>query len=324
MLGAARIAFLTPEAALIGLAALVPLAAVAAAEVRQRRVRRVLGLRSPGLRARTGVALGIALAFALLAAAAAQPVVRSSREVRQRADAEVYVAFDNSRSMLARIAQGAPTRFERAQRLAVELRTALPRVPVGVVSLTDRPVVHVFPTGNAAVFEETVDQALGIEKPPPAIGGQVTATDFGTLGLLGTDNFFRPSSTRRLVILLSDGESVPFDASEPAEGLATGSVGILAVRFWNPAERIWDPGGRLEPYLPDRAATAALDRVPALVGERAFAEDDVAGILGQARAYLEDGPAVVAGRELTGSKPLGAFVALAAAVPLALVVTRRR
>ena len=324
MLGAARIAFLTPEAALIGLAALVPLAAVAASEVRQRRTRRVLGLRTPGLRARTRVVLGITLALALLAAAAAQPVVRSSREVRQRTDAEVYMAFDNSRSMLARAAPGAPTRFERAQQLAVELRTALPGIPVGVASLTDRPVVHVFPTGNQLLFEDTVGRALGIEKPPPASRGQVTATDFGTLGFLGTDNFFRPSSSRRLVILLSDGESVPFDASDPAEGLSAGSVGILAVRFWSPAERIWDPEGRLEPYRPDRAATGALDRVPALVGERAFAEDDVNGILGQARAYLGDGPAIVTGREETGSKPLGAFVALAAAVPLALVVTRRR
>jgi hypothetical protein len=321
---ALRIAFLTPEAALIGLAALLPLAALALAEVRQRRLRRELRLRSPRLRSRLPAALAIASVLALLAAAAAQPVVRTSRELRLRTDAEVFVVLDNSRSMLARAAPSAPTRFERAQALAVRLRGALPQVPVGVTTLTDRPVVHLFPTADAGVFTATVRGAVGVDRPPPARGDSATATDLGTLGFLGTDNFFLPRSTRRLAVVLSDGESRPYDAAALEGALAQGAVSLVAVRFWSSGERIWDGQGRLEPYRPDSGATAQLDRLPRLVGGRPFAEADEAGILRAVRRALNDGPSVVAGREDTGARPLGTYVALVAALPLGLLLTRRR
>ena len=55
------------------------------------------------------------LAVAVLALAAAQPVVASHDRSSVERYADVFVVIDTSRSMLASVRAGAPTRFERAR-----------------------------------------------------------------------------------------------------------------------------------------------------------------------------------------------------------------
>jgi hypothetical protein len=94
------IAFLTPLGAATGLVALAAAVAALARERRAGQLRAAIGLRAPGPLARRPSLLG-GLAVALLALAAAQPVVADVRTSRARSDAEVVFLFDRSRSMLA-------------------------------------------------------------------------------------------------------------------------------------------------------------------------------------------------------------------------------
>lgn len=310
---------LTPLGALVGLAALVPLAAAALRERRFARVRAELGLEPPP-RPHLARATAVLALFALLAAAAAQPVLVQRDDVVARTDAELFVLVDVSRSMLASASPGSSTRFERAVRLALRVRTELADVPAGVASITDRPLPHLFPTSDADVFAAVVGRSLGVDRPPPS-ERQRLATDLGLLVALARDNYFSPRSARRLTVLLTDGESRPFAAAAVARRLARAGIGLVVVRVGAAGERVFGPGGRLEPaYTPDRSADADVERLATLtVGGRVFGEGDLGGIAAAARAHLGSGPAVWAG-ESERADPLAGYLALAAGIPLAFLL----
>src|SRR4029077_1192606 len=94
----------------------------------------------------------LVLAITLLGLAAAQPVVASPHRSTVRRDADVFVVLDTSRSMLASRAPATPTRFDRARAIARGLDKALPAAAVGIASMTDRVLPHLFPTVNRADF----------------------------------------------------------------------------------------------------------------------------------------------------------------------------
>ena len=106
-----HVVFLTPLGAVIAAAVVLPVAAVLLRERRDQRLRRVLDLGAPARRLLP--ALAGAAVVACLAAAAAQPAIRSEQGMRVRKDAQIYFVFDISRSMLASQAAGALTRFAR-------------------------------------------------------------------------------------------------------------------------------------------------------------------------------------------------------------------
>ena len=62
--------------------------------------------------------------------------------------------------MLATSAPGAPTRFARAVAFALRLRDRLGNAPVGVASLTDHPLPHLFPTADRLAFTLVLKRAL--------------------------------------------------------------------------------------------------------------------------------------------------------------------
>jgi hypothetical protein len=308
--------FLTPLAALVAVVAVVPLAAAAAGARRAGRVRRALRL---GDAPRDAVSpLLLAAVPVLLALAAAQPALTRDVTHRTRTDAAAYVVLDVTRSMLASQAPGAPSRLQRAKAAAIDLRGQVPDVPFGVATLTDRVVPLLFPTGNGAAFDSTVRHAVRVDGPPP-IQLAPNATDFSALGSLGTDSFFAPSTRRRVVVLLTDGESEPFDANDLA-GLSGTSVDVI--RFWHRDERVFVLGKAEPAYRPDPASKATVEQLAAATGGDVFEESDVAGAAAAIRQAAGAGPttgAVVT----THRMPIGSWVALASIVPMALVFRRR-
>ena len=66
-----------------------------------------------------------------------------------RSDAELYLTFDVSRSMLARRHRAAPTRFDRLASVGLQVSTGSLDVPTGVATLTNRMMPLLFPTGDA-------------------------------------------------------------------------------------------------------------------------------------------------------------------------------
>ncbi len=319
-----RVELLTPLGALAGLAVAPALVVFLRARRRARAAR--AALRLPPLPARAGwleagclVALG-----ALVALAAAQPAVRSLTRRPVRQSAAAYVVLDTSRSMLAARAASAPSRLERARHAALEVRAALHGIPVGVASVTDRVLPHLFPTADESAFARTLQLAVRAGEPPPQ-GGGTTTSSLAALGAFGTENLFLPETRRRAVVVLTDAESLPFPEADLARELRTGPPLTLAiVRLGSLDERVFDADGIPEPgYRPDPRAPARARRVAALAAGRAFDEHAAAAAGRAVRAALGGGTAprdVVVGRSRT---LLTAWLLGAAAVPLALLLLSR-
>ena len=316
-----ELSFLTPLGGFAVLAVLLPLAGALLAARRAKGPRRTLGLSAPPLRSHGALAVTALSLFALLGLAATQPVLRLERPVSARPDAEAFFLFDISRSMLAARAVDAPTRFARAVDLAVRLRGALADVPVGVASLTDRTLPHLFPTVDQEAHARVVRRALAIERPPPR-DRAVRATDFRAIDALADENYFSPESVHRLVVVWTDGESRPFDAAALVRKLERHGVALVVVRLWHPDERVFGKQGRPEPYRPDPASVMQLARL-AKAGDsaRVFSEDDVDAAGAAARRLLGSGPLVEAGTA-EPLVPLAPYVVLAAALPLAALLAR--
>jgi hypothetical protein len=245
--------WLTPWAAFAVALVVVPVVARAVAGRRVARATMLLGLPAPARRPRRVPIFVVVLALA--AAALAQPCLRTTTRARARTDAAAFVVLDISRSMAA-APPGGPTRLERAERVAVAARASVPGVPVGVATLTDRVLPDLFPTVDQTTFDSVV-RSLGIEDPPPRETSTV-ATTFDALAALAGNGFFRRSETRRAVLLVTDGESRPFDAAAVRSALARARIRLVTVRVGSGADRI--PG---EPaYRPDPGgARISLERL---------------------------------------------------------------
>jgi hypothetical protein len=318
------IGFLSPAGALVVLVVAVPLGAFWLLERRIRRVTRALAVEPAPLRSRLGVPVAIAAAVALLALAAAEPVVGVTHTRRTAVRAEVVFVIDTSRSMGAAPAPGAPSRLDRAKEIAAVLRAHVPDVPAGISSFTDRVLPHLFPSPDPRVFAATLADAIKIDSPPPnhgETGGR--STDLTALAAVPRTGFFLPGATKRLVIVLTDAESLP--ASRAVVGAAyqrpPGARAIF-VHVWNARDRIWigshtDPG-----YRPDPSSAGTAERMALATGGRSFAESDVAGAVSAARAAVA-GAGTSNENVSETSRPVGVWLALAAALPLALVLRAR-
>jgi hypothetical protein len=320
-----RLDWLTPVAALIGLAVLLLVAAFALRERRAARVRRELGLAAPSRASRAVTVVPGIVVVALLAAAAAQPAVRVARTESVRADAELFFVLDVSGSMrAARTAKG-ETRFARAVTAAEEIRGQLSNVPAGIASLSNRPLPHLFPTPDAAVFSSTLRGALGIGDPrpqPPVIAIEQRTTRLDTLPQVAEAAYFSPTAKRRLLVLLTDGESTPYEPGDVASMLAEQHIAVLAVQVWHADERVFRRGRAVRDYRPDPAARAPLRRLAAATGGGLYTESETGAVVRRAHRLLGTGPTASVTRG-EHEYALAPFLALAAIVPLALALVLR-
>ena len=314
---AASLTFLTPWGALLALTAVVPLAALALAARRERRARELLGLRAPAAVRRWVRPLLVAAVLGLLGLAATQPVLRSTTSVKVRTDSEAFFVIDVSRSMLASRTPSSPRRIARARADAIRLRQSLIDVPSGVAALTDHVLPYLMPVPDAATFEQTVNRAVAVGQPPPATNS-VTATNLGSLGALGTQSFFSPTAKHRVAIVLTDGESRPFDQQQTARSL--GQVTPIFIRIGDSDESVYDSGGKPESgYHPDPAAGLTLGSLAQAAGGKAFGESQLGAAASAVRAALGHGPARPAALTVS-TRALAPYLALAALVPLLLLV----
>jgi hypothetical protein len=313
------VTFRSPLGALIALAVLIPLAAAAVAERRGSGARRRLALPPPPLRSRLAVPLALVALAAIVAVAGARPVLRRDRPRPVRSDAAVMFAIDISRSMLASRTAGSPNRLERAKATARRLRTALPDVPAGIASFTDRALPHLFPAPDAAAFAYVLDRAVGIERPPPRAPNS-RATTFDALDEVA-HVFFPERLRHRVVVVLTDGESRSFHDGELGEVFRDAHVRAVLVRIGSDREHVFFRGKPDPGYQPGGAdeQIAAFD---AATRGKSFSEHQVGAALGAIRDALGVGP-----RQRLGITPstreLAPYVVLAGLVPLSLILWRR-
>jgi von Willebrand factor type A domain len=316
------VTFLSPLAGLVGVGVAAALAVLLFAEQRSRRLADVLGLVPRGPIEPAVAALAIVLVGVLVGLAAAQPVTSSVRPREGRTDAQAIVLLDISRSMLARERRGGPTRFERAVEDAKRLRAAIPDVPVGVASMTDRVLPHMFPTTSANAFTAVVDRTMGVERPPPDRAGRGRVTSFAAMSALATNNFFADEAQRRVAIVLTDGETVPLDLGTLRARMLGGRIATVIVRYWGPLDRVYGEGGVPERYRPDPASAATVEEVAEAVQGRVYASTELDSAVARVQSLLGDGPVGEQGQELQSTEWAPYALALAG-VPLLFLLWRR-
>jgi hypothetical protein len=319
-----RVDLLTPTAAGVAVAVLVPLLALALGSRRGARARRAVGLAPLGYRGVVAPAVAVALGCGLLAVAAAQPVLRSRAAVQARTDAAAWIVVDTSRSMLASSDPGGVPRIARARRAALFVRAELPGIPVGIASVNDRVLPHLFPSPDRAAFASTVTRTIRPGHPIP-IGGGRTGTNLTALAAVPTLNFFPPEIRRRAVVVITDAESDPVDADAVARGYrAAAAPELVVLRIGGPGEQVYDEQGRPEPgYEALTTAAQTARRVAAAAGGQAFAEGHERAAAEAVLAALgRNGPTEPHGRGERRT-PLAPYAVAAAALPLAWLLRRR-
>lgn len=316
------LSFLTPLGALVGVVGAVAVVALLATVRRSRIVDAQLGLPPPRRRS-TGFDIALLVAISgLVALACAQPVVSSAARLEGREGVEVYVVFDITRSMLAQRATSEPNRLERARTFAKELRAEIPEARVGVVSLTDRVLPHLFPTLSENAFVAVVNRSIGIERPPPDRRTR-RATSLNALGDIGRAAYFDTLTTRRLVVVLTDGETLPVDYETLRTRLVDARVAAIFVHVWRGDERVVAADGQPDPaYRPDPTALRSLRRVAGAVDGGVFVEGQQREVAAEVRKFTSDGPLVEQGRELRPVE-LAPPIAAVTIVPVLLLLRRR-
>jgi hypothetical protein len=313
--------FLTPLAGLFALAAIVPLFAFVELLRRDGRVRRVLAMPTLPRRARAPLAIALVVVPVLIALAAMQPVLELGRERAEREDAELYVVFDTSRSMLAATAPGEPNRLDRAEDLALQLRGQLPLVRVGVASFTDRVLPHLLATADEHAFGATVNRTIGIEQPPPSTFYAIRATRLNALAVLGTRNFYSAGVEHRVAVVFTDGESAR--AGERLGNIfRRRGIRTVFVHVWNADERIFNIGDQPEPeYRPDPESRRILRDAAVLIRGRTLGEAQLDEVVETADNLLgREGEIRTRAKEQVALAP---WVTLTAFLPLGLILRRR-
>ncbi len=322
MLGA--LVLLTPTGGIAALALVIPLAALALVAQREQRGRKLLGLAAPPPTKQLPRVLALVAIPALLGLAATQPALRSTTKQRVRTDAQAYFILDTSRSMLARKAPGDPTRLARARADAIRMRNALPEIPAGIATLTDRLLPNLLPNPDPSVFTQTIEQAVQIEQPPPA-SSNIKATTFTVpLEYLATQNYFPATIHNRLAVILTDGESNPVDDGAVARALATGpGIKVVFVHVWKPGEAVYDGNSPEQGYHEDPNSGQILQTLAAALDNgKSFDESSLGSAIRAMKADLgTSGPTVLQG-SVERTRTLAPYVALAALLPLLLIVLR--
>lgn len=307
---ASSLVFLTPWAALVAVAAVVPAAALLYAARRVGQVRRLLGLGAPAERSLVARTLLVLAVVGLLVLAATQPVLRTTAALHARTDAQVFVVLDTSRSMLAAPAPGATTRLARAKSIAEQVAASLRGVPVGVATFTDRVLPDLFPTADSGAVDGVL-RSVKIEDPPPRDVNTV-ATTFDALSSVATQGFFLGGVHKRAVLLITDGESRPFDPHALASALGHAGITLVIDRVGGGADRVWRANGTAEAnYRPDPAgARAAVAQLAAATRESATGDPT-----SELQRALGSGPTHAVG-QTAETKTLAPYVALLALLPL--------
>jgi hypothetical protein len=320
--------FATPLAALIALAVLIPLAGVLTISRRATRVRSSLGLPELSRARRLAPVVAVVAIAALLGVAAAQPAYQKGAPLRVRSDAQVFIVLDSSRSMLARKKVGSPSRIDRAKVAAARMERSLRDVPVGIATITNRVLPHLFPTTDSVVFQATLTDAVGVDRPPPGTSAfsssrSQNATTLDSLTELASRRFYAPDARHRLAIVLTDGESRPLSASKVARSLRKAHIQTIYVQFWNRHEQVFTKGKPETHYRVNPKAQAILQRLATITGGDVYSEGDTGAVTQDAHRVLGKGPTTVSAGVRAEPVALAPYFAGIAFLPLTLLLWRR-
>jgi hypothetical protein len=240
--------------------------------------------------------------------------VTSSTTVRP--DAEIYLTFDVSRSMLAAATPGGRARFDRARALGRTVLAGIGDVPTGVATLTNRMMPLLFPTGDGRSVSAVVDHSLQIMQPPPVPYTTARESSLSALGLAADRSYFDPTARKRALVVFTDLDSDSFSLAGTLRILHRHRIEPFVVRVARPGERVFDASGRPYAYRSISTVTVAGLRD---ANWHAFEERDKTQLVASIRDYLGAGP--VSGSGLVESEQnLAPYTALASLVLAVLLL----
>jgi hypothetical protein len=192
-------------------------------------------------------------------------------------------------------------------------------IPAGVASFTDRALPNLFPTIDRAVVDSTL-RSLGTDMPPPREASRV-ATTFAALRALQRSNFFTAAQSHRALLLVTDGESRPFDAAALARTLAASPrLHVMVVRVGSAGDRLYGADGRPgSVYRSDPGgARQAVAQLVSATGGRSF-DGGSAGVATALESVLGSGPTRRIASE-PQTRALAPYVVFLSLIPLLLVI----
>jgi hypothetical protein len=299
---------------------ILPLVAFVRTERRAEHVRSLLRLAAPGGSPRLAV-VALAAVAVLVGIAAAQPVIERFDERPERVDAQAFFAFDTSRSMMASAGAGQPTRWDRAVAAGQQMREALGDVPVGIASMTDRVLPHLFPTTNREAFDNVLRYSVGVDKPASDLAENTRATDLAATRFFAVGNYFR-GAQRRLLVVFTDAETKRFEVERLTGAFVDSGVKTILLRFWAPGERVYGPDGVEQAYVPEESSAAYAQIYARAVHGETYDENQLGAAIDEARANFGKGSSTISVKTVD-IQPLGPFVLLVALLPLSFLLVRR-
>jgi hypothetical protein len=236
--------------------------------------------------------------------------VRKTRNNPVRADAQIFLAFDVSRSMLAAKAPGERTRFDRSRVIAERIHAAFPNVPTGVASVTNRMMPLLFPSDDGRAVPAVIEHALAILQPPPLPMSTLRLTDLSSLALAADRAYFDTEARRHALVVFSDLDSETFSLSGQLSLFRRHRIEPFIIQVAADGERVFGADGKPEAYLPVASLSVQGLRK---AGWRAYREGQAAEAIAAIRAYLGQGPTRESGvterqRNLAGLTALAALL----------------
>ena len=291
-------------------------------EERSRRLRRLFALATPRRRDLAVAAVALALLPTLVAVAAAQPVVVRQQSLTQRVDAQAFFVFDTSLSMSARNGRDAPDRLARAVHEAERVIPTLGDIPVGIATMTDRVLPDLMPTTDDGLVLRTLQQSVGIDRPPPSQLYPTRATSLQALFPLANGHLFAPSVTHRILVVFTDGEASPLPVGVGYALAQQVKTPPLFVHVWSQTEHIYVRGRVDRRYVPDPSSTNVLTQFAAATHGRVFGENDMREL---GRTIHERAGSTPAHTEVLGYArvALAPWILLAGVIPLGFLLWRR-
>ena len=291
-------------------------------EERSRRLRRLFALATPRRRDLAVAAVALALLPTLVAVAAAQPVVVRQQSLTQRVDAQAFFVFDTSLSMSARNGRDAPDRLARAVHEAERVIPTLGDIPVGIATMTDRVLPDLMPTTDDGLVLRTLQQSVGIDRPPPSQLYPTRATSLQALFPLANGHLFAPSVTHRILVVFTDGEASPLPVGVGYALAQQVKTPPLFVHVWSQTEHIYVRGRVDRHYVPDPSSTNVLTQFAAATHGRVFGENDMREL---GRTIHERAGSTPAHTEVLGYArvALAPWILLAGVIPLGFLLWRR-
>jgi hypothetical protein len=151
----------------------------------------------------------------------------------------------------------------------------------------------------------------------------LSATRLDALATIRTQRFFSPRARKRLVVVLTDGESQPVAVARLRSlFLQSPAIATVFVQFWDLDERVFTANAPEAGYRPDPSARGLLEDLAAAMDGNVYDGEELGAVRSFAHDRLGSGPTVVHGER--GSRiALAPYFAAAALAPLVLLLWRR-